>query len=751
VGANRSAIEIIGNNTDLYVQAYFEYDARKSGGLTISHLRFGETPIRKPYTVNKADFIACHNQSYVSKYDLLAGIKKGGKFLLNCTWNEEELEDHLPASLKRAIANNDVEFYTINAVDIAKEIGLGGRINMIMQAAFFKLTEIIPAEMASKYLKEAVIESYGHKGQDIVDMNCLAIDKGFNSIKKIDVPESWKGAEDSVPEKKEDVPEFIEKVIFTMNRQEGDKLPVSAFVGREDGSFPLGATAYEKREIAIEVPYWDPEKCIQCNQCSFVCPHAVIRPILLTEEELENAPEGFVSKPANGLKGYKYHLAISAQDCTGCGSCVSVCPAKEKAIKMKPLEKNREQFIKNWDYVKNIPTKELPNKQVRTVRGSQFCKPLLEFSGACAGCGETPYAKLVTQLFGDRMMISNAAGCSTVWGGSPSVSYTTNEKGHGPAWGFSLFEDNAEYGFGMYLGVKKIRESIKKKALEAIERGVSPRVKEALEEWIEGFDKAEGTRERADKLTKVLEEEKGDNELLNTIYDNRDYFIKRSHWIFGGDGWAYYIGYGGLDHVLASGEDINVLVFDTEVYSNTGGQSSKATPTAAIAEFASSGKTTRKKDLGLMAMSYGYVYVAQVAMGADMNQTLKAIMEAESYPGPSLIIAYCPCVNHGIKAGMGKSQIQAKNAVEAGYWTLYRYNPQLEKEGKNPFILDSKEPTKSFRDFLLSEVRYASLYNKFPHEAEELFKKAEADARYRYEKYLEMARREGSTLVTSES
>jgi len=751
VGANKSAIEIIGNNTDLYAQAYFEYDAKKSGGLTISHLRFGKTPIRKPYRVNKADFIACHNQSYVNKYDLLAGIKKDGKFLLNCIWNEEELEKHLPASLKRAIANNDVEFYTINAVEIAKELGLGGRINMIMQAAFFKLTEIIPVEMASKYLKDAVVESYGHKGQDIVDMNCMAIDRGFNSIKKINVPESWKTAEDSKPERKEDVPEFVEKVIFTMNRQEGDKLPVSTFVGREDGSFPLGSTAYEKREIAIEVPYWNADKCLQCNQCSFVCPHAVIRPVLLTDEELENAPEGFVTKPANGLKDFKYHLAISAQDCTGCASCVNVCPAKEKAIEMRPLEKYREEFIRNWDFVKNIPTKELPNNQYRTVRGSQFCKPLLEFSGACAGCGETPYAKLVTQLFGDRMMISNAAGCSTVWGGSPSVSYTTNEKGYGPAWGFSLFEDNAEYGFGMYLGVKKIREFVKSKALEAIEKGVSPKVKEALEEWLDGFNKSEGTRERANKLTKVLEEEKGDNELLNIIYNNKDYFIKRSHWIFGGDGWAYDIGYGGLDHVLASGEDINVLVFDTEVYSNTGGQSSKATPTAAIAEFASSGKRTRKKDLGLMAMSYGYVYVAQIAMGADKNQTLKAIIEAESYPGPSLIIAYSPCINHGIKAGMGKSQIHVKEAVEAGYWTLYRYNPQLENEGKNPFILDSKEPTKSFKEFLLSEVRYASLYKKFPEQADELFEKAEADAKYRYEKYVEMANRVSSKLVSSES
>jgi len=740
VGASKSAIKIIGENTDLYVQAYFEYDAKKSGGLTISHLRFGKAPIKEPYAISKADYIACHNQSYVNKYDLLEGIKKGGKFLLNCIWNEDELEQHLPASLKRSIANNEVEFYMINATGIAKEIGLEGHINMIMLSAFFKLTKIIPVEMASKYLKEEVEKLYGHKGQDVVDKNCLAIEKGIDSIKRIDVPESWKTAEDTLMNKKEDIPEFIEKVILTMNRKEGDKLPVSSFIGREDGSFPLGATAYEKREIAIEVPYWNADKCLQCNQCSFVCPHAVIRPVLLTDEELEKAPEGFVTKYANGLKNMKYYLAISAQDCTGCGSCVSICPAKEKAIEMKPFEKYKEEYIRNWNFVKNIPTKELPNNICKTVRGSQFCKPLLEFSGACAGCGETPYAKLITQLFGDRMMISNAAGCSTVWGGSPSVSYTVNEKGYGPAWGFSLFEDNAEYGFGMYLGVKKIREFVKNKALEVIEKGVSPRVKEALEEWIEGFNKSEGTRERADKLTKVLEEEKGSNELLNVIYNNRDYFIKRSHWIFGGDGWAYDIGFGGLDHVLASGEDINVLVFDTELYSNTGGQSSKATPTAAIAEFASSGKKTRKKDLGLMAMSYGDVYVAQVAMGANMNQTLKAIIEAESYPGPSLIIAYCPCINHGIKSGMGSSQIQAKKAVESGYWTLYRYNPQLKNEGKNPFILDSDEPTLDFKEFLLSEVRFSALYKKHPEYANELLKKAEADARERRENYKRLIR-----------
>jgi pyruvate-ferredoxin/flavodoxin oxidoreductase len=739
VSANKSAIKIIGDNTDFYAQAYFEYDAKKSGGLTVSHLRFGKSQIREPYTINRADFIACHNQAYVDKYDLLAGIKKGGKFLLNCIWDEEELNDHLPQSLKKAIVNNQVEFYTINAVEIAKEIGLGGRINMIMQAAFFKLAGIIPVEEVSKLLKAEVEKSYGNKGAKVVDMNYLAIDKGFDNIKKIEVSESWEISVVEEVNKANEMPEFIGKIINTMNRQEGDSLPVSTFLNREDGTFPLGVTAYEKREIAIEVPLWDSSKCIQCNQCSYVCPHSVIRPVLLNEEDLENAPEDFQTVDATGFKELKYHLAISAQDCTGCGNCVDICPAKEKAIQMNPLADNREKYIQDWNFTKNMIPKDIPDKMRKTVKGSQFLKPLLEFSGACAGCGETPYAKLVTQLFGDRMMISNAAGCSTVWGGSPQVSYTTNHKGHGPSWGFSLFEDNAEYGFGMYLGVQKIRNATKDKAIEVLNSGIEGTVKEALQEWVDGFDLSDGTRERAERLAKVLEEEKGSNPLLNRIYENKDYLMKRSHWIFGGDGWAYDIGYGGLDHVLASGENVNVLVFDTEVYSNTGGQSSKATPTAAVAEFAASGKKTRKKDLGMMAMSYGYVYVAQIAMGADKNQTLKAILEAESYNGPSIIIAYSPCVNHGIVAGMGKSQHQELEAVKAGYWNLYRYNPNLEKEGKNPFVLDSKEPSKSLKEFMMSEVRYASLYKMFPDTADELFAKAEEDAKYRYEKYRKLA------------
>ncbi|MDR1774494.1 MAG: pyruvate:ferredoxin (flavodoxin) oxidoreductase [Clostridioides sp.] len=742
VSANKSAIKIIGNNTDFYAQAYFAYDSKKSGGLTVSHLRFGDKAIREPYEITNADFIACHNQSYVNKYDLLAGIKKNGKFLLNCIWSEEELEKQLPASLKREIANNEVEFYTIDAINIAREVGLGGRINMVMQAAFFKLAEIIPVEEVSKLLKKEVEKSYGNKGQNIVDMNNLAIDKGFESMKRINIPESWKTIVDDEEVVDPNMPDFVERVIVPMNKQQGDNLPVSAFNGREDGTFPLGITAWEKREISIDVPKWDSSKCIQCNQCSYVCPHAVIRPTLLTEEELKNAPEEFETAPAKGFDNYKYHLAVSAQDCTGCGSCVITCPAKEKAIEMAPLAPSRDKFIADWNFAKDIVTKEIPKKVAETVKGSQFLKPLIEFSGACAGCGETPYAKLVTQLFGDRMMISNAAGCSTVWGGSPQVSYTTNEKGFGPSWGFSLFEDNAEYGFGMYLGVKKLRSATKNLVAQALESEVSANLEEALKEWLEGFDVSEGTRERADKLTAVLLEEKADNKVLNKIYDYRDYFIKRSQWIFGGDGWAYDIGYGGLDHVLASGENVNVLVFDTEVYSNTGGQSSKATPTAAIAEFASSGKRTRKKDLGMMAMSYGYVYVAQINIGADKNQALKAIIEAENYPGPSLIIAYSPCINHGIKIGMAKSQLQAKNAVECGYWSLYRYNPTLEEEHKNPFILDSKAPTKDLREFMMSEVRFASLYKLAPTQAEELFAKAEADAKYRYNKYLDMAENE---------
>ncbi|NFL96980.1 pyruvate:ferredoxin (flavodoxin) oxidoreductase [Clostridium botulinum] len=762
VGANKSAIKIIGDHTDMYAQGYFAYDSKKSGGITISHLRFGKSPIQSPYLINQADFVACHNQSYVYKYNVLEGLKKGGRFLLNTIWTPEEVEEHLPASMKKYIAENDIEFYTLNAVKIAQGIGLGGRINMICQAAFFKIANIIPVEDAVKYLKDAVVTNYGKKGQKIIDMNNAAIDEGVNAIVKIEVPASWKDAKcEGACEAKEN-PEFIKNIVEPMNRQEGDKLPVSAFKGMEDGTFPSGTAAYEKRGIAINVPEWQLDKCIQCNQCSYVCPHAVIRPVLLTDEEVKNAPEGFKSKPAAGAKGLNFTMAISPYDCTGCGNCADVCPAKEKALVMKPFDTQLEQ-AKNWEYAMKVSPKANPMKK-NSVKGSQFEQPLLEFSGACAGCGETPYAKLVTQLFGDRMMIANATGCSSIWGASaPSTPYTTNHKGYGPAWANSLFEDNAEFGMGMYLGVKQIRDKVTEdvkavlgfKSAEELQSCaigtedcsekdmtgtvISGELRAALEDWLNNKDLGEGTRERADKVIELVGKEKGSDKFLNEIYENKDFLVKRSHWIFGGDGWAYDIGYGGVDHVLASGEDVNILVFDTEVYSNTGGQSSKATPTAAIAKFAASGKKTKKKDLGAMAMTYGYVYVAQIAMGADKNQTLKAIAEAEAYPGPSLIIAYAPCINHGLKAGMGCSQLEEKKAVDCGYWGLYRFNPELKEAGKNPFSLDSKEPTANFKDFLMGEVRYASLAKQFPQDAEALFAKTEQDAKERLANYKKLA------------
>ncbi|ACA54449.1 pyruvate:ferredoxin (flavodoxin) oxidoreductase [Clostridium botulinum] len=762
VGANKSAIKIIGDHTDMYAQGYFAYDSKKSGGITISHLRFGKSPIQSPYLINQADFVACHNQSYVYKYNVLEGLKKGGRFLLNTIWTPEEVEEHLPASMKKYIAENDIEFYTLNAVKIAQGIGLGGRINMICQAAFFKIANIIPVEDAVKYLKDAVVTNYGKKGQKIIDMNNAAIDEGVNAIVKIEVPASWKDAKcEGACEAKEN-PEFIKNIVEPMNRQEGDKLPVSAFKGMEDGTFPSGTAAYEKRGIAINVPEWQLDKCIQCNQCSYVCPHAVIRPVLLSDEEAKNAPKGFESKPAAGAKGLNFTMAISPYDCTGCGNCADVCPAKEKALIMKPFDTQLEQ-AKNWEYAMKVSPKANPMKK-NSVKGSQFEQPLLEFSGACAGCGETPYAKLVTQLFGDRMMIANATGCSSIWGASaPSTPYTTNHKGYGPAWANSLFEDNAEFGMGMYLGVKQIRDKVTEdvkavlgfKSAEELQSCaigtedcsekdmtgtvISGELRAALEYWLNNKDLGEDTRERADKVIELVGKEKGSDKFLNEIYENKDFLVKRSHWIFGGDGWAYDIGYGGVDHVLASGEDVNILVFDTEVYSNTGGQSSKATPTAAIAKFAASGKKTKKKDLGAMAMTYGYVYVAQIAMGADKNQTLKAIAEAEAYPGPSLIIAYAPCINHGLKAGMGCSQLEEKKAVDCGYWGLYRFNPELKEAGKNPFSLDSKEPTANFKDFLMGEVRYASLAKQFPEDAEALFAKTEQDAKERLENYKKLA------------
>lgn len=742
VGANKSAIKIIGDNTNLYAQAYFAYDSKKSGGVTISHLRFGKKQIKSPYLINQADFIACHNQSYVYNYDVLAGLKKGGTFLLNCSWSPEELGEKLPNSMKRFIAKNNINLYTLDGVKIATEVGLGGRINMVMQSAFFKLANVVPVEEALEYMKKDVIKMYGKKGDNIIRMNHLAIDKGVEALVKIPVPASWADAVDTdEAAAAKDVPDFIKNVVFPMNRQEGDNLPVSTFLGREDGSFPMGTAAFEKRGIAVKVPVWDKSKCIQCNQCSYVCPHAVIRPFLVDEKEAQKAPSTFETVKASGGKqfeGLQFRIQISPLDCTGCGSCANVCPAKEKALTMKPLEEQVEVQSSNWDYAMTVSIKDdLMN--LDTIKGSQFAQPLLEFSGACGGCGETPYAKLVTQLFGDRMMIANATGCSSIWGASaPSTPYCVNKEGKGPAWANSLFEDNAEYGFGMALAVKQMREKLVDLMKEALTQDISAELKDAMSSWLKGMNDAKESKAATNKMLPLLDKYASLDSVKGVI-EKKDYLIKKSQWIFGGDGWAYDIGYGGLDHVLASGEDVNVLVFDTEVYSNTGGQSSKSTPTAAIAKFAASGKRVKKKDLGAISMTYGYVYVAQIALGANMNQAIKALTEAENYPGPSLIIAYAPCINHGLSVGMGRSIEEEKKAVEAGYWHLYRHNPLLKKDGKNPFSLDSKEPTTSFKEFLLGEVRYSSLVKEFPDIAEELFVKAEDDAKERYNNYKKMA------------
>jgi pyruvate-ferredoxin/flavodoxin oxidoreductase len=744
VGANKSAIKIIGDETDLYAQGYFSYDSKKSGGITVSHLRFGKNKIRATYLIDEADYIACHNQAYVGKYDLIAGLKKGGTFVLNCQWSPEELEEKIPAELKRQIANNEINFYIVDATSIAREIGLGNRINMVMQAAFFKLANVIPIEDAVKHLKEEIVKSYGRKGQAIVDMNYKAVDKGIESLVKVNVPESWKTAKDEEVAVDENRPEFIRKVVDPMNAQKGDDLPVSAFVGREDGTFPMGTSAFEKRGIAVTVPEWQADKCIQCNQCSFVCPHAAIRPFLLTEEEKAGAPDGMVTKPATGpqFKGLDYKIQVSVLDCTGCGNCADICPAKEKALIMKPLE-TQEAEVNNWEYLNNNVTYKNDLAPLNTVKNSQFAQPLLQFSGACAGCGETPYLKVITQLFGDRMMIANATGCSSIWGGSaPSTVYCTNKDGQGPAWANSLFEDNAEYGLGMLLGVNQIRDKIEDSLKKLIELDVGDELKAAAEAWIASKDDAEGSKKASAELIRVLDSFKPCDacaDIVEDIKKKREYLVKKSVWIVGGDGWAYDIGYGGLDHVLASGEDVNILVFDTEVYSNTGGQSSKATPTAAVAKFAASGKKVKKKDLGMIAATYGYVYVAQVAMGANMNQFMKAVLEAEAHKGPSIIIAYAPCINHGIKGGMSRTQTREKFAVETGYWHLWRYIPENKAQGKNPFVLDSKEPTGNFQDFLNTEVRYTSLKQTFPEIADELFAKAEADAKERYETYKRMA------------
>ena len=735
VGANKNSIKIIGDHTNMFAQGYFAYDSKKSGGLTISHLRFGKTPIQSPYLIDSADFVACHNASYVTRYDVLEGIKDGGVFLLNSPWTVEDMERELPASMKQTIAKKHIRFYNMDAVKLAREVGMGNRINTIMQSAFFKLAEIIPADEAIDYMKAAAKKSYAKKGEDVVQKNYAAIDIGVTGITEINYPEAWATATSGATAMHvSDDPYFVD-FIKPILAQQGDKLPVSKLAA--DGYVPTGTTKYEKRGIAVEVPMWIPENCIQCNQCALVCPHASIRPFVMTEET--EAPETFVAKKANGVgDGKLFRIQVSPYDCTGCGSCVNVCPAKTKALKMAPLAEVEKVENDNWNFAMDLPTLDLPVNKA-TVKGSQFLQPMFEFSGACAGCGETPYVKLVTQLFGDRMIVANATGCSSIYGGSaPTCPYTVNKQGHGPAWANSLFEDNAEFGFGMNLATTHRRERLAD-LIRQLAEGCGDEVKAICNAWLENKDDAEGSRKAAPAVVKMAEECMNCgcecDEICKEIYDLRDLLVKKSQWIFGGDGWAYDIGYGGLDHVLAMDEDVNVLVMDTEVYSNTGGQSSKATPTGSVAKFAAAGKRTKKKDLGMMAMSYGYVYVAKVCMGANPAQLLKAMVEAEAYKGPSLIIAYAPCINHGIKAGMNKVQDEAKRAVEAGYWPLYRYNPDLAAQGKNPFTLDSKPATGDYKEFILGENRYAALKQQFPEEAATLFARAEQEAKDKYDYY----------------
>ncbi len=746
VSANQNSIKIIGDNTDMYAQGYFAYDSKKSGGITISHLRFGKKPIKSTYYINKADFVACHNPSYVDKYDMVQDLKKGGVFLLNCGWTLDELNTHLPAKMKKYIAENDIKFYTIDATSIAKDLGLGGRVNTILQAAFFKLTGIIPVDKAVDLMKEAATRSYGKKGEKIVAMNHAAIEKGIEGVVEVKVPADWANAEveEVKHEVKTDRPElkkFVEEVLIPVNAQKGDTLPVSTFKDAPDGTFPQGSAAFEKRGIAVDVPNWIPENCIQCNFCSYVCPHAVIRPAVLDENELKNAPEGMETLPMTGVPGLNFAITVSTLDCTGCGSCASICPGKKgaKALEMKPIEQQMPKQ-KYFDYGIELPAKPEVFEKFKptTVKGSQFKQPLLEFSGACAGCGEAPYAKLVTQLFGDRMYIANATGCSSIWGGSaPSTPYTVNKEGKGPAWANSLFEDNAEFGYGMLLANTQIRNRLEECVRILAEANITEALTDAANRWLETKENGNENTAASKALLAVLSDaQKGDEKAkaaAEEILTDADFLAKKSVWIFGGDGWAYDIGFGGLDHVIAMGEDVNILVFDTEVYSNTGGQQSKATPTGAIAKFAAAGKGGKKKDLAQIAMSYGHVYVAQVAIGADYNQTIKAITEAESYHGPSIIIAYAPCINHGIKGGLTAGIHEEKKAVEAGYWHIFRFNPELRKEGKNPFTLDSKAPTGDYREFLLNEVRFASLAKAMPERADELFKAAEESARDKYE------------------
>ncbi|MCC8173720.1 MAG: pyruvate:ferredoxin (flavodoxin) oxidoreductase [Odoribacter sp.] len=737
VGANKNSIKIIGGATDKYCQAYFAYDSKKSGGFTASHLRFGDEPIRSTYLVTTPDFVACHVPAYINQYDVLKGLKKGGSFLLNSLWDAEETKNHLPNNMKRYLAENEINFYIINGTKIGQELGLGNRTNTIMQSAFFKITNVIPYELAVKEMKAAIVKSYGTKGEAIINMNYAAVDAGGDTknLIKVEVPADWKNLTDEATAHDENRPEFIRKVVDVMNAQDGDSLPVSAFIGIEDGTFPNGTSKFEKRGIAINVPQWIPENCIQCNQCAYICPHASIRPFLLTDEEVAAAPAGTEVKQGIGkdLAAYKFRIQVTPLDCTGCGNCADICPAKTKALVMKPLETQLVE-IDRWEYMdKKVGYKKVvePNN----VKNSQFIQPLFEFSGACAGCGETPYIKLITQLYGERMLVANATGCSSIYGASaPSVPYCVNyQSGRGPAWANSLFEDNAEFGFGMAEGANSLRDRVKRLLEENIDT-LSDISKAAAYDWMAAYEDGEKTLATSDTLATSLQQDSAP--IAKEILKLKHYFTKKSQWIFGGDGWAYDIGYGGLDHVLASGNDVNVLVMDTEVYSNTGGQSSKSTPTGAVAKFAASGKRVRKKDLGMMAMSYGYVYVAQVAMGANHAQYMKAIKEAEAYPGPSLIIAYSPCINHGLRGSMGKSQEEEKKAVECGYWQLYRYNPQLEAEGKNPFQLDSKEPDYSkFHDFLMGEVRFNSLMKTAPEDASRLFEVTEENAKWRYAGY----------------
>ena len=743
VGANKNSIKIIGDNTDMYAQGYFAYDSKKSGGLTVSHLRFGKTPIKSTYYISKADFVACHNPSYVDKYDIVDDLKEGGSFLLNCPWDTEELSERLPGKMKRILAERHINFYTIDGIKIGKEIGLGGRINTVLQSAFFKIADIIPADKAKELMKAAAKKSYMKKGQAIVDMNYAAIDRGMEDLKKVEIPADWANAVDnSVADKAEGngaLVEYVNEILKPVNAYKGNKLPVSTFMDHVDGTAPNGSAAYEKRGIAVDVPEWNPENCIQCNRCAIVCPHAVIRPVAMTADELAKAPEGTKSLPMMGLKDLNFVMTVSTLDCTGCGACAQVCPGKKgaKALTMQSIDSQRPKQVV-FDYALTLEDKPEVHEKFKftTVKGSQFKQPLLEFSGACAGCGETPYAKLVTQLFGDRMFIANATGCSSIWGASaPATPYTKNKKGYGPAWQNSLFEDNAEFGLGMALGQKAIRNRLIE-YVEGIQKDTdSADLKTACRNYLDTVTDSTSSRPATDALIAELEKNTEDakvGELVKKTLVDKDELAKKSMWIFGGDGWAYDIGFGGLDHVIASGENVNILVFDTEVYSNTGGQASKATPVGSVAQFAAAGKAVKKKDLAAIAMSYGYVYVAQCAMGADNNQVLKAMVEAESYNGPSLVICYAPCINHGIKGGMGIAQLEEKKAVEAGYWNIFRYDPRLADEGKNPFMLDGKAPSASYRDFIMGEVRYNSLTRSFPERAEKLFEKAEKVAADKY-------------------